>query len=194
MENAQIPAPMFDWDDLSATIPEYVQKQKMVDSEMNFTILANFCKHLVMMIPIWVFGKNCMHFPMLHYFEFKSFHYLSIAVNVKARHDFLDNTIGYFDKELEAYRLTMFLAIGFPLILAIGSILQFMLYRLYNRKFHPFKEMAKLKIKSKLFTLLNFKYYCRQYSSSKDVNLLFSAKPEEQPSVILTQSTKRRNL
>ena len=85
-------------------------------------------------------------------------------MNVKARHDFLDNTIGYFDEELEAYRLTMFLAIGFPLVLAIGAILQFVLYRLYNRKFHPFKEMAKLKIKSKLLTLLNLKYYCRQYS------------------------------
>ena len=68
---------------------------------------------------------------------------------MKARHDFLDNTIGYFDEELEAYRLTMFLAIGFPLILGVGSILQFVLYRLYNRKFHPFKEMAVLKIKGK---------------------------------------------
>ena len=63
------------------------------------------------------------------------------------RHEFLDNTIGYFDEELKAYWLTMFLAIGFPFILVAGSILQFLLYRLYNRKFHPFKEMAKLKIK-----------------------------------------------
>ena len=77
MENGQIPAPMFDWDDLSATIPEYVQKQKMVDSEMNFTILANFCKHLVMMIPIWVFGKNCIFFTSIHDFNFKCFEYLS---------------------------------------------------------------------------------------------------------------------
>ena len=68
---------------------------------------------------------------------------------MKARHDFLDDTIGYFDEELEAYRLTMFLAIGFPVIIVIGAILQFVLYRLYNRRFHPFKEMAKMKIKSK---------------------------------------------
>ena len=68
---------------------------------------------------------------------------------MKARHDFLDNTIGYFDEELEAYRLTMFLAIGFPVIIVIGAILQFVLYRLYNRKFHPFKKMSKMKIKSK---------------------------------------------
>ena len=66
------------------------------------------------------------------------------------RHEFLDNTIGYFDEELKAYWLTMFLAIGFPFILVAGSILQFLLYRLYNRKFHPFKEMAKLKIKGNI--------------------------------------------
>ena len=75
-------------------------------------------------------------------------------MNMKARHDFLDNTIGYFDEELEAYRLTMFLAIGFPFILVIGALLQFVLYRLYNRKFHPLKEMAKMKIKSKFNRLL----------------------------------------
>ena len=63
--------------------------------------------------------------------------------------DFLDNTVGYFDEELEAYKLTMLIAIGFPFILVIGAILQFVLYRLYNRKFHPFKEMAKMKIKGK---------------------------------------------
>ena len=74
-------------------------------------------------------------------------------MNVKARHDFLDSTIGYFDEELEAYRLTMFLAVGFPVFLVIGAILQFVLYRLYNRKFHPYKEMAKLKIKGKLVPL-----------------------------------------
>ena len=75
------------------------------------------------------------------------------AIKVHARHEFLENTIGYFDEELQAYRLTMFLAIGFPFILVTGSILQFLLYRLYNRKFHPFKEMAKLKIKGNVINI-----------------------------------------
>ena len=70
-----------------------------------------------------------------------------IAVNVKARHDFLDNTIGYFDEELEAYQIIQLLAIGFPFFLLLATILQFILYYLYNRKFHPFIEMAKLKFK-----------------------------------------------
>ena len=64
MENGQIPAPMFDWDDLPATIPEYVEKQKLVDYEMGFTILANFFKHLIMVVPIWVFGKDCILFQL----------------------------------------------------------------------------------------------------------------------------------
>ena len=105
---------------------------------------------------------------------------------MKARHDFLDNTIGYFDEELEAYTLTMFLAIKFPLILVVGSILQVVLYRLYNRKFHPFKEMAELKMKGKFVT------------SSKITSIiifeLFLVKPEEKSSVRLTKFTKRRNL
>ena len=79
MENCQIPAPMLDWDDLAATIPEYVQKQKMVDYEMGLTILANLCKHLVMVVPIWVFGKNCMLFTKLHEFNFKCFDCLCLS-------------------------------------------------------------------------------------------------------------------
>lgn len=69
---------------------------------------------------------------------------------MKTRHDFLDNTIGYFDEEFDAYKLAMFLAVVFPMILVAGSILQFALYRLYNRKFHPFAEMAKMKIKGNI--------------------------------------------
>ena len=68
---------------------------------------------------------------------------------MKARHDFLDNTIGYYEEELQAYTLTRVLAIGVPLIFVAGSVLQFILYGLYNRKFHPFKEMANMKIKGK---------------------------------------------
>ena len=43
---------------------EYVEKQKLVDYEMGFTILANFCKHLIMVVPIWVFGKDCILFQL----------------------------------------------------------------------------------------------------------------------------------
>ena len=78
-----------------------------------------------------------------------------IAANVKARHEFLDRTIGYFDEELEAYHLTIFLAVGVPLISVLGSILQFVLYRLYNRKFHPFADMVKLKIRGKFLNALH---------------------------------------
>ena len=59
MENGQIPAPMLDWDDIPATIPAYVEKQRFVDYEMGLTIMANLFKHMVMMVPIWVFGKGC---------------------------------------------------------------------------------------------------------------------------------------
>ena len=65
------------------------------------------------------------------------------AVNVNERHDFLISTIEPFDEEIFAYNLTMFLAVVFPIILVFATLLQYALYRLYNRKYHPFIEMVK---------------------------------------------------
>ena len=59
------------------------------------------------------------------------------------RQNLLENTIGAFDEEYEAYYLTMFLAFGFPSLLILFTILQFYCYWLYNTKFHPFIEMVK---------------------------------------------------
>ena len=127
IENCQIPAPMFDWDDLPGTIADYIERQKNIDWELGLTMLANLLKNLFMMIPVWVF-----------------------AFNVRARHEFLDNTIGYFEEELEAYYLTLALAVGFPFVISIATILQFVLYWLYNHKFHPFREMIETKFKGKV--------------------------------------------
>ena len=100
-------------------------------------------------------------------------------MNVKIRQDFLANTIGYFDEELQAYNLTMFLAIGFPLILILFSFLQFKLYQLYNRKFHPFAEMARPKIKGKLIDQIYTLNILLQH-------ITFTVRPVEEPKVILT--------
>ena len=59
------------------------------------------------------------------------------------RHDFLANTIGYFEEELEAYQTTNFLAFKFPFILLGASISQFLFYWLYNHRFHPFIGLIK---------------------------------------------------
>ena len=37
----------------------------------------------------------------------------------------------------------MFLAVVFPIILVLATLLQYTLYRLYNRKYHPFIDMVK---------------------------------------------------
>ena len=111
---------------LMIAIADYIERQKNIDWELGLTMLANLLKNLFMMIPVWVF-----------------------AFNVRARHEFLDNTIGYFQEELEAYNLTFALAVGFPFVISIATILQFVLYWLYNHKFHPFREMIETKFKSK---------------------------------------------
>ena len=56
-ENCQIPCPLEDWDDFEGTISEYKLRQKYVSKEMRFTTLANLLVHLIMMIPMSIFGK-----------------------------------------------------------------------------------------------------------------------------------------
>ena len=58
------------------------------------------------------------------------------------RHDFLISTIEPFDEEIFAYNLTMFLAVVFPIVLVLASLLQYALYWLYNHKYHPLIEMV----------------------------------------------------
>ena len=55
----------------------------------------------------------------------------------------MENTIGAFDEEYEAYHLTMFFAFGFPFLLILGTILQFLCYWYYNNRFHPFIDLVK---------------------------------------------------
>ena len=104
---------------------------------------------------------------------------------MKARHDFLDDTIGYFDQELEAYNLTMFLAIGFPILLILGSILQFIFYLMYNRKFHPFAKMVAVKIKGK-----NIIHLSPSFTYLTTFWFFFTVKPTEEPDIKLTRFSK----
>ena len=53
----------------------------------------------------------------------------------------MEETIGFLDKEQESYkRVNLFLGLSFAYIM-IGSILEMLFFFLYNRKYHPFKNI-----------------------------------------------------
>ena len=58
------------------------------------------------------------------------------------RHEFLLNTIGAYEEEIEAHWMINFLANYMPLIYIGASALQFLLYLLYNNYLHPYKVLV----------------------------------------------------
>ena len=58
LENCQVPSPLEDWDDYEGSISAYKLRQECVSKEMKFTMLTNLLVHLIMMIPMTIFGKH----------------------------------------------------------------------------------------------------------------------------------------
>ena len=53
----------------------------------------------------------------------------------------MEETIGYLDKEQDSYEtVNLLLGLSFSYIM-IGSILEMLFFFLYNRKYHPFKNI-----------------------------------------------------
>ena len=59
-------------------------------------------------------------------------------LNVNTRHEFLLDTIGAYDEEIQAHWMINFLANYMPLIYIGSSVLQILLYFLYNNYLHPY--------------------------------------------------------
>ena len=73
---------------------------------------------------------------------FHSTSYL-LASKIQDRHEFLTDTIGYFPEEQEAFFnawIYFDLSLGF---MFIGTFFQWFFFMLYNRNFHPFKDIFK---------------------------------------------------
>ena len=125
LENIQIPAPMKDWDEDSGTIKEHKKRREKVEIEMNATILANFLVHCVMLFPLEILVKK-----------------------VHERHTILGKSIGALPKEIEAYETIKILSPLCYCFLILGTLTQLVLYLIYNRKFHPFKDILDIKTSS----------------------------------------------
>ena len=57
------------------------------------------------------------------------------------RHDFLVSTIGAYPEEFQAHWMINFLANYMPILIIGATVVQFVLYLLYNRFLHPFKDL-----------------------------------------------------
>ena len=64
-----------------------------------------------------------------------------IALKIQERHSFLHDTIGYLPEENEAFESVNFLLFGSFGYIIGSSILEMILFYLYNSKFHPFKNI-----------------------------------------------------
>ena len=131
LESCQIPAPMEDWDDQDGSIKAYENAQQKIEHEIGSTLVVNLLISLVMCIPMMI-----------------------LDFNVHTRQVLLERTIGAFPEETFAFYLIRILAYGYPVIVVFATILQFFLYRLYNRSQHPFYVLVKKpdtnKMRSKL--------------------------------------------
>ena len=70
-----------------------------------------------------------------------SFHFFYVASKIQERHEFLEDTIRYFPEEHDAFFKAWIyfdLSLGFVFI---GTFLQWFFFMLYNRNFHPFKDI-----------------------------------------------------
>ena len=62
---------------------------------------------------------------------------------MRSRQNVLEKSIGAFPEETDAYELAWKLALGSPIALIIATFIQYCLYELYNRWFHPFADLLK---------------------------------------------------
>ena len=60
---------------------------------------------------------------------------------MQERHDVLSRTIGYLDEEQEALDRGYLVLIGSTVTIVVGSLLQILLFYLYNGPFHPFANI-----------------------------------------------------
>merc|ERR1719232_2214460 len=114
VENTNIPTVWVDWDEREGTLEEHKERHDQVLKEMNAMIAIRTIFNAVMLAPI-----------------------VYTATNIWERHRHVKSTIGAMNSEQVSYdnitSLFYCVVVGFPVLV----VLDFLLYRLYQTKFHP---------------------------------------------------------
>eukprot|EP00093_Oithona_nana_P000764 00764.XXX_1755_135_1 [CDS] Oithona nana genome sequencing. len=114
-----IPQPLKEWDEEDGSVASHRKRKDLVLTEMLTSILLNFGFNLLFLTPIII-----------------------LAIHVFERHSILQNSIGVFPEELQAYEVVkLMLIIGFSLLVLL-TICQLVLYYLYNGKYHPYSKIV----------------------------------------------------
>merc|ERR1739848_155080 len=87
-------------------------------------------------------GKYCRHHckPYLQHTVSCS-NFFCLAINISIRHDFLYNSIGYLDKEQEAYENVWIISALSLTFVLLSTLMETWLFIVYNQKCHPFKDI-----------------------------------------------------
>ena len=64
-----------------------------------------------------------------------------LAIRISERHNILSNSIGYLPEEQKAYEDVWMIASISLVCVILCSIMEAILFLLYNRRFHPFKNI-----------------------------------------------------
>eukprot|EP00092_Neocalanus_flemingeri_P080309 GFUD01100156.1.p1 GENE.GFUD01100156.1~~GFUD01100156.1.p1 ORF type:complete len:1047 (+),score=211.36 GFUD01100156.1:131-3271(+) len=113
-----IPGIYQDWDDCPVPFNLSVQhhKKKFTDvtQEMTYMGVIQWLSNMALLVPMIFTG-----------------------LNVIARHHLIQPAIGVFPEEAEAYNRVILLMWLLPSVVTVGAVLDMVLFRLYNTRFHP---------------------------------------------------------
>mgnify|MGYP001179260583 FL=1 len=107
--------PMEEWDEGQGGVMKHKLRKILVFREMFVSIIVNFGFNVFLLSPLII-----------------------LSINVFDRHDILINSIGAFPEEIQAYeQMKVMLGTAYGLLI-ICTVLQVVLYYLYNGIYHPF--------------------------------------------------------
>merc|ERR1712183_550167 len=118
LENCGIVIPLQDWDVDNGTVEEHRERFSKVNREVIVSIVVNFFFNFVMLVPL-----------------------IYTANKIFERHDLLGETIGQRSEEKDSYEnVQLLLMLVLPFFL-ITSILEPVVFLVYQYKFHPWKDI-----------------------------------------------------
>jgi len=115
LECSNFAYPMHDWDHEDGDCHEHYSRMVETRKEVQLNLLINTFFNLVFLFPLYI-----------------------LYFNIRKRHLFLLSTIGTLDMEDTAYTQALLFCILCPILTISLSILQYVLFDMYNEKYHPF--------------------------------------------------------
>ena len=140
MECSHIASTSQEWDACQGDAQEHIKWMKRNQKEGFALIAVNFVFGLLFLLPFALFSKFLKghQFNLLLQFMFS-------AYKIVERHGFLLNSIGVLEQEVQAYKDVQIWMGSSTLYLVFATIMEIVLFWLYNQKYHPFADILDVK-------------------------------------------------